>query len=74
MPTFSGTGGHPVLIPAELAFDIVLFEGEGGLRQFWIDHAHRCIRQEVDDPGVVFDLDTPADYEGRTIEHGDQRL
>jgi CTP:molybdopterin cytidylyltransferase MocA len=64
MPTFGGVGGHPVLIAAGLAVDIVSYEGPGGLRQFWIDHADRCIRREVDDPGVVFDLDTPADYEG----------
>jgi molybdenum cofactor cytidylyltransferase len=62
MPTFGGVGGHPVLIAAELAVDIVSYEGPGGLRQFWIDHADQCIRQEIDDPGVVFDLDTPADY------------
>jgi molybdenum cofactor cytidylyltransferase len=70
MPTFGGAGGHPVLIAAELAVDIVSYEGPGGLRQFWIDHAQRCVRQEVDDRGVVFDLDTPADYQGRTIQHG----
>jgi molybdenum cofactor cytidylyltransferase len=70
MPTFGGAGGHPVLIAAELAVDIVSYEGQGGLRQFWIDHADRCIRQEIDDPGVVFDLDTPNDYQGRTIQHG----
>jgi molybdenum cofactor cytidylyltransferase len=70
MPIFGGAGGHPVLIAAELAVDIVSYEGPGGLRQFWIDHADRCIRQEVDDRGVVFDLDTPADYQGRTIQHG----
>jgi molybdenum cofactor cytidylyltransferase len=70
MPTFGGAGGHPVLIAAGLAVDIVSYEGSGGLRQFWIDHADRCIRQELDDSGVVFDLDTPADYQGRTIEHG----
>ena len=64
MPTFGGTGGHPVLIAAELAVDIVAYEGPGGLRQFWIDHADRCVRREVDDPGVVFDLDTPSDYKG----------
>ena len=70
MPTFGGAGGHPVLIAEELAVDIVSYEGPGGLRQFWIDRADRCIRREVDDPGVVFDLDTPADYEGHTIQHG----
>jgi molybdenum cofactor cytidylyltransferase len=70
MPTFGGAGGHPALIAAELAVDIVSYEGSGGLRQFWIDNADRCVRHEVNDPGVIFDLDTPIDYQGRTIDYG----
>jgi molybdenum cofactor cytidylyltransferase len=65
MPMFGGAGGHPVLIAAELAVIIVSYEGSGGLRQFWIDNADQCIRIAVDDPGVVFDLDTPSEYQPR---------
>ena len=58
--------------PVSTAMDPVTtaYEGPGGLRQFWIDHADRCVRRKVDDPGVVFDLDTPGDYEAHTIQHG----
>jgi molybdenum cofactor cytidylyltransferase len=62
MPTFGNQGGHPVIVAAELVIPIVCCEGEGGLRQFWLDNAAKCVRLPVDDPGVVFDIDTPSDY------------
>jgi molybdenum cofactor cytidylyltransferase len=65
MPEFDGRGGHPVVIPAGLVSSILDFQAAGGLRQFWLDHAERCVRLPVDDPGVVLDIDTPSDYESR---------
>jgi len=66
VPTYRGKGGHPALIPASLVEDVISHSGAGGLRQFWLDHADRCVRLAVDDPGVVFDVDTQSDYDFRT--------
>jgi CTP:molybdopterin cytidylyltransferase MocA len=63
MPQYRGKGGHPVLIPPGVAKLICDYEGGGGLRQFWLDRPHLCQRLPVDDPGVVFDVDTQADYD-----------
>jgi len=60
---YRGRGGHPVLIPSAVAKRIGSYEGRGGLRQFWLDHPELCHRLPVDDPGVVFDVDTPSDYD-----------
>jgi len=65
MPQFRGRGGHPVLIPPNVAKLICGYEGEGGLRQFWFDHPELCVRLPVDDAGVVFDVDTQSDYDFR---------
>lgn len=62
MPEYRGTGGHPVLVPRSLFDHIVDFRGDGGLRQFWLDHPGVCTRMAVDDRFCVLDLDTPADY------------
>jgi molybdenum cofactor cytidylyltransferase len=62
MPEFAGKGGHPAIIPAGLVPNILDFSESGGLRQFWLDHANRCVRVPVEDAGVVLDMDTPADY------------
>ncbi len=65
MPKFRGQGGHPVLIPTSVAPLIRGYERLGGLRQFWIDRPELCFRLSVDDPGVVFDIDTQSDYDFR---------
>ena len=63
IPTYRNKGGHPVLIPAGLIKSLLTAPGDGGLRQYWIDHPEHCRRLSVDDPGIVMDLDTPDDYE-----------
>ena len=63
MPQFRSRGGHPTLLPRSVAEAILNSLGHGGLRQFWIDHPELCIRIPVDDPGVVFDIDTQSDYD-----------
>ncbi|MGD9634207.1 MAG: NTP transferase domain-containing protein [Pirellulales bacterium] len=63
IPQYRGRGGHPVLIPHCVAKLICGFHGRGGLRQFWVEHPQLCVRLPVDDPGVVFDVDTQADYD-----------
>ena len=67
MPEHRGKGGHPALIPIDIARMIVAWElnsgGGGGLRQFWMDHANLRTRIAVEDPWCTVDLDTPADYE-----------
>ena len=67
MPQFRGRGGHPVLIPPPVAQLICGYAGMGGLRQFWLDYPELCLRLPVDDPGVVFDIDTPTDYDASDI-------
>ena len=61
MPAYEGRGGHPAAIPAGLIEPLTAYAGEGGLRQYWIDHPHTRIRVEVPDATVVRDLDRPAD-------------
>ena len=63
MPEYDGKGGHPVLIPINLAEAIEAYDGEGGLRAFWEMHPDTAIRVAVDDAWVVADVDTPEAYE-----------
>jgi molybdenum cofactor cytidylyltransferase len=56
MPTYQGNGGHPVLIPTAIAAQILTIPCPDGLRQFWNDHPELCVRLEVDDPGVVSNI------------------
>ena len=58
VPTYHGKGGHPVVLPRSIAEQILTDDCSGGLRQFWLDRPELCQRIEVDDPGVVRDIDS----------------
>ena len=63
IPQLADRGGHPVLIPSNIAQLLVDADCPHGLGQFWLDHPELCYRVPVDDPTVVRDIDTPADLQ-----------
>ncbi len=62
-PGFDGRRGHPPLVPAALASEILDWPGEGGLRGCWsaCDMPMRDVA--VADQGILWDLDTEEDYQ-----------
>jgi molybdenum cofactor cytidylyltransferase len=58
MPTYQGNGGHPVLIPFSIAEQILAAPCPEGLRGFWQERPELSVRVDVDDPGVIKDIDT----------------
>ncbi len=63
VPVHGGERGHPVLFAPELASRVDEIPDGDGLN--WLVRSGLAARREVavDDPGVLADLDTPADYE-----------
>lgn len=61
VPEFQGRGGHPVLIPAGIAQQLLTADCPQGLGQYWSDHPELCLRLSVDDVCVVRDVDTATD-------------
>ena len=59
-PTYKGKRGHPPLIPADYAGRIITYSGECGLKGS-LDTL-QSFEVEVDDPGILLDMDTPDDY------------
>ena len=58
---YRGRRGHPVAFAAELYSELVQLSGDDGARRVMLRYpAHG---QEVDDPGVLLDIDTPADLD-----------
>jgi len=58
---YRGRRGHPVGFSAELYTELVLLDGDDGARKLVARYpAHG---QEVDDPGVLLDIDTVADLQ-----------
>jgi molybdenum cofactor cytidylyltransferase len=63
IPTYLRKRGHPPLISASYRNEILSYCGDDGLQGFFRKHNLRSELVEVADEMILFDLDTPADYE-----------
>ena len=62
IPRYGGKGGHPLIVTKELAESIrFISEEERGLKGFLNRHRDRVIYMDVDDVGVLADVDTLED-------------
>ena len=59
-PVYRGQRGHPVGFAAELGERLAALTGDAGAREIVRDEQSRVALIEVDDPGVLADIDTPA--------------
>ena len=66
-----GRRGHPVGFAAELYSELILLSGNEGARR--ITARYPAFGQELDDPGVLTDIDTQADLQAAR-QAGDQPL
>lgn len=67
-PRYRGKRGHPVAMPLALRDDIRATPTNATLHEVIKRHAELRVDLDVDDPGVVRDVDTPADLERGTGE------
>lgn len=58
---YRGRRGHPVAFAAELYSELIQLTGEDGARR--VMQRYPAHGQDVDDRGVLLDVDTPADLE-----------
>lgn len=60
-PFYRGSRGHPVGFSMRLRDELMALAGDEGARGVLTRHASDLEHVECDDPGVVADIDTPAD-------------
>jgi len=60
VPRFMGKNGHPVVFPIEVQSSFKYLEGDKGARD--IIKNKECIFVDLDDPGIITDIDTLIDY------------
>ncbi len=60
-PRFNGAPGHPVGFDRAHFEALRSIEGDEGARQVVTDHPANVIDVDVDDPGVIRDIDIPGD-------------
>ena len=61
-PAYRGAHGHPVIVARALFDELRRADPSAGARAVVHAHAGSIADVEVDDPGVVVDVDTPEDY------------
>ena len=72
IPQFGGTRGNPVLLDRSLFAEAMALEGDVGCRAIFAEHPDGIVYVEVDDPGVLLDVDNREDFE-RLRSHSSQR-
>ena len=64
---YRGRRGHPVGFAAELYSELILLTGDDGARRVMLRFpAHG---EDVEDPGALLDIDTPADLDALRMAH-----
>lgn len=70
-PRHAGRPGHPVLFDAAFRAELLALAGDVGARAVLQAHPGALVRVEVDDPGVLLDVDTPSAYAALGAEGGE---
>ena len=63
IPFYKGSRGNPVLLDRSVFLESMALEGDSGCRAIFGSHADGIIELEVDDAGILLDIDSRDDYE-----------
>lgn len=63
VPSFNRRRGHPWLVARSLWGELLTMESPRSPRDFLETHQEKIHYANVDDSGILFDLDTPEDYQ-----------
>lgn len=62
IPVYQGKKGHPVLFSKTLFPQLLEISGDVGAREVVWRNSAQCCFLEVDDPGILIDIDSPEEY------------
>jgi molybdenum cofactor cytidylyltransferase len=62
VPRYGAKRGHPIWFSRELAPEFLALPADGAAREVVRRHADRTEFLDLDDPGIVADIDSPEDY------------
>lgn len=63
IPYYKGRRGNPVLLGRPVFQEAMSLKGDTGCRAIFASHADRTLEVNVDDAGILLDIDDRADYE-----------
>jgi len=63
IPMHGGFRGNPVLLDRSVFHEVMALEGDIGCRAIFESHLDGIVKVEVEDPGILLDIDNRDDYE-----------
>ncbi len=63
IPLLRGSRGNPVLLNRSIFPEVMALDGDTGCRAIFGSHADGIVELDVDDAGVLLDIDSKDDYE-----------
>lgn len=63
IPLYKGFRGNPVLLDRSVFPEVMALEGDIGCRAIFTSHLEGIVMVEVDDVGILLDIDNKDDYE-----------
>ena len=63
IPMHAGRRGNPVLLDRSVFGEVMALEGDIGCRAIFGRHRDGIVQVEVEDPGILLDIDNLEDYE-----------
>jgi len=63
IPTHNGSRGNPVMLDRSVFGDVMALEGDIGCRAIFASHPDEILKVEVEDSGILLDIDNRDDYE-----------
>jgi molybdenum cofactor cytidylyltransferase len=63
IPTYQGVRGNPVLLDRSIFPEVMALEGDVGCRAIFGSHQEETLNLELEDEGVLLDIDNHEDYE-----------
>ena len=69
-PSYNGTAGHPVVFSSRVFPELLAPDLPEGARSVIDAHAQEVHAVQVDDAGILADVDTPGDYQ-KYVERGE---
>ncbi len=63
IPSYQGTCGNPVLLDRSVFSEVMALQGDVGCRAIFDKHLEGIVNVEVEDMGVLLDIDDQEDYQ-----------
>jgi molybdenum cofactor cytidylyltransferase len=63
IPTYKSVRGNPVLLDRSVFAEVMALEGDIGCRAIFGNHTAHIVKLEVEDEGILLDIDSQEDYQ-----------